>query len=263
MMGSGLTGRVAIVTGAAQGLGLATAEALVEAGARVLLADVQADKVQAAARHLRSGNGPCLAVGVDVTRAREVEGMVRTALDAFGHVDILVNNAGGSGTVGVADIEETSEELWDRIVGANLKGVFLCCRAIVPHMKSRRYGRIVNLSSAAVRGSFGPLRTVGARLPYSAAKSGVQGLTYQLAKDLGPFNITVNVVVPGFTLTEPGSRVHGQFAELDEEDRRALIAPIPVGRAGEPRDIAWAIRFLVADESSYVSGATLEVTGAR
>ena len=84
-----------------------------------------------------------------------------------------------------------------------------------------------------------------------------------MSRDLGPFNITVNVVVPGFTLTEPGSRVHGQFAELDEEDRRALIAPIPVGRAGEPRDIAWAIRFLVADESSYVSGATLEVTGAR
>ena len=263
MMGSGLTGRVAIVTGAAQGLGLATAEALVEGGARVLLADVQADKVQAAAGRLLSKEGACVAVGVDVTRAAEVEAMVRTALDAFGHVDILVNNAGGSGFVGVADIEETSKELWDRIVGSNLKGVFLCCRAIVPHMKSRRYGRIVNLSSAAVRGSFGPLRTVGARLLYSAAKSGVQGLTYQLAKDLGPFNITVNVVVPGFTLTEPGSRVHGQFAELDEEDRRALIAPIPVGRAGEPRDIAWAIRFLVADESSYVSGATLEVTGGR
>jgi len=203
MMGSGLTGRVAIVTGAAQGLGLATAEALVEAGARVLLADFQADKVQAAAGHLLSKDGACLAVGVDMTRAAEVEAMVRTALDAFGHVDILVNNAGGSGLVGVADIEDTSEELWDRIVGSNLKGVFLCCRAIVPHMKTRRYGRIVNLSSAAVRGSFGPLRTVGARLPYSTAKSGVQGLTYQLAKDLGPFNITVNVVVPGFTLTEP------------------------------------------------------------
>ena len=263
MIGNGLAGRVAIVTGAAQGLGVATAEALAVAGARVLLADVQGDKAQAAARRLGSTEGAGLGVGVDVTRAADVEAMVRTALDAFGRIDILVNNAGGSGTVGVADIEETSEELWDRIVGANLKGAFLCCRAVVPHMKSRQYGRIVNLSSAAVRGSFGPLRTVGARVPYSAAKAGVQGLTYQLAKDLGPFNITVNVVVPGFTLTEPGSRVHGQFAELADEDRHALIAPIPVGRAGEPRDIAWAIQFLAAEESSYISGATLEVTGAR
>jgi 3-oxoacyl-[acyl-carrier protein] reductase len=263
MTNTGLAGRVAIVTGAAQGLGLATAQALIAAGARVLVADVQTDKVQAAARTLASQEGVCLGVGVDVTRAAEVEAMVRAALDAFGRIDILVNNAGGSGTVGVADIEETSEELWDRIVGTNLKGAFLCCRAVVPHMKSRRYGRIINLSSAAVRGSFGPLRTVGGRLPYSAAKAGVQGLTYQLAKDLGPFNITVNVVVPGFTLTEAGARVHGQFAELTDEDRHALIDPIPVGRAGEPRDIAWAVRFLAADESSYVSGATLEVTGGR
>jgi 3-oxoacyl-[acyl-carrier protein] reductase len=248
--------------GAAQGLGLATAEALTAAGARVLLADVQADKVQTAGR-LLSEDSSCLGVGVDVTRAVEVESMVRAALDAFGRVDILVNNAGGSGTVGVADIEETSEDLWDRIVGTNLKGVFLCCRAVVPHMKTRRYGRIVNLSSAAASGSFGPLRTVGARLPYGAAKAGVQGLTYQLAKDLGPFNITVNVVVPGFTLTEPGARVHGQFAELPDQDRQALIDPIPLGRAGEPRDIAWAVQFLAADESSYISGATLEVTGGR
>jgi NAD(P)-dependent dehydrogenase (short-subunit alcohol dehydrogenase family) len=258
-----LAGRAAIVTGAAQGLGLATAEALAAAGARVLLTDVQGEKVQAAARRLGSSDGSCLGASVDVTRRADVEAMVRTALDVFGRVDILVNNAGGSGTVGVADIEETSEELWDRIVGANLKGAFLCCRAVVPIMKAQRYGRIVNFSSPAARGAFGPLRTVGARVPYAAAKAGVEGLTYQLAKDLGPFNITVNVVVPGFTVTEPGARVHGQFAELSEEDRRALIAPIPLGRAGEPRDIAWAVQFLAADESSYVSGATLEITGGR
>jgi 3-oxoacyl-[acyl-carrier protein] reductase len=257
-----LEGRCAIVTGAAQGLGLATAEAFVEAGARVLLADVQADKARAAARRLGGGDGRCLGAGVDVTRAGEVDAMVRAALDAFGRVDILVNNAGGSGTVGVADIEETSEELWDRIVGTNLKGTFLCCRAVVPHMKARRHGRIVNFSSGAVRGSFGPLLTVGARLPYGAAKAGVQALTVQLAKDLGPFGITVNVVVPGFTLTEPGARVHGQFADLTAEEQRALIAPIPAGRAGEPRDVAWAVRFLAADESGYISGAALAVSGA-
>ena len=262
-MTTGLQGRFAIVTGAAQGIGLATATALAEAGARVLLADVQADKVQAAARRLGSGAGACLGVGADLSSAREVEAMVRAALDAFGRVDILVNNAGGSGTVGVADIEETTEEMWDQIVGANLKSVFLCCRAVVPQMKARRYGRIVNLSSPSAWGSFGPLRTTGARLPYGAAKGGVESFTFQLAKDLGPYGITVNVVVPGFTITEPGARVHGQFEELDDADRRALIDAIPAGRAGAPRDIAWAIRFLTADESAYVSGATIKVTGGR
>jgi 3-oxoacyl-[acyl-carrier protein] reductase len=100
-------------------------------------------------------------------------------------------------------------------------------------------------------------------VPYAAAKAGVEGLTYQLAKDLGPFNITANVIVPGFTLTEPGARVHWQFAELTEEDQHALIGAIPLGRAAAPRDIAWAIQFLAADESSYISGATIAVTGGR
>jgi NAD(P)-dependent dehydrogenase (short-subunit alcohol dehydrogenase family) len=254
--------RRAIVTGGAQGLGLAIARALADGGARVLLADIQAEKVQAALRELPGGPGRHAAAVVDVTAAAQVEAMVATAVAALGRVDILVNNAGGSGTVGAAEIEATSEELWDRIVDTNLKGAFLCARAVVPGMKARRYGRIVNLSSVAARGSFGPLLTVGARLPYAAAKAGVQGLTYQLARDLGPWSITVNVVVPGFTLTEPGARVHRQFGELAEAERQALIAPIPLGRPGEPRDVAAAVRFLASDEAGYVSGATLEVSGA-
>jgi NAD(P)-dependent dehydrogenase (short-subunit alcohol dehydrogenase family) len=254
--------RRAIVTGAAQGLGLAIARTLAEGGARVLLADIQAEKVQAAVGQLPGGTARHVAAVADVTSSDQVEAMVARAMATLGRVDILVNNAGGSGTVGVADIEDTSEELWDRIVNTNLKGAFLCCRAVVPRMKAQRYGRIIHLSSVAARGNFGPLLTVGARLPYCAAKAGVEGLTHQLARDLGPWNITVNVVVPGFTLTEPGARVHRQFTELSEAERKALIGPIPLGRPGEPRDIAWAVRFLASDESGYVSGAALEVSGA-
>ena len=162
-----------------------------------------------------------MAVGVDVTRAAEVEAMVRTALDAFGHVDILVNNAEAADSSAWRTSRKRARSCGIASSDRISKACFRCCRAIVPHMKSRRYGRIVNLSSAAVRGSFGPLRTVGARLPYSAAKSRRPGPDLPTRQGSGPFNITVNVVVPGFTLTEPGSRVHGQFAELDEEDRRA------------------------------------------
>jgi 3-oxoacyl-[acyl-carrier protein] reductase len=164
--------------------------------------------------------------------------------------------------VGVADIEDTSEELWDRIVKYEPEGRLPVLSSRGTRMKAQRYGRIIHLSSVAARGNFGPLLTVGARLPYCAAKAGVESLTYQLARDLGPWNITVNVVVPGFTLTEPGARVHRQFTELSEAERKALIEPIPLGRPGEPRDIAWVVRFLASDESGYVSGAALEVSGA-
>lgn len=257
-----LDGKSAIVTGAAQGLGRAIARLLVDHGASVLLADIQAEKVQAAVSSMSGSHAVALGTSVDVTSAAQVDAMVGKAAAEFGKIDILINNAGGSGTIGVAEIEDVNEELWDRIVDTNLKGTFLCSRAVVPLMKQRRAGRIVNISSTITRGSFGPLVTVGARLPYCAAKAGVQSFTYQLAKDLGPWNITVNVVVPGFVLTEPGARVHTQFHELSEAEKQMLTADVPLGRPARPEEVAWAVLFLVADGSSYVSGATLEVNGA-
>jgi 3-oxoacyl-[acyl-carrier protein] reductase len=256
-----LAGKSAIVTGAAQGIGLAITEQLVDEGASVLMADIQREKVQLSASRLTVAGVSPVGLGVDVTSSAQVDEMVKVALREFGKIDILVNNAGGSGTIGVADVEEVSEDLWDQIVDVNLKGTFICSRGVVPHMERRREGRIINISSGIWRGNYGPLNTVGARLPYSAAKAGVLGFTYQLAKDLGAWNITVNVIIPGFVLTEEGARVRKQYEELSDSGRHALSADVPLGRPGQPGEIARVVVFLASDDSSYVSGATLEVNG--
>ena len=254
--------RAAIVTGAAQGLGLACAEALARDGARVLMADYDKDKVKAAASRLVEEGLNVRATHADVTSAKDVAAMVAAALGAFGQIDILINNAGGSGSVTANDIEEVTEEVWDDVVDRNLKGPYLCCRAVVPHMKARRYGRIVNFSSGLAKGVGRPTGTAGAVMPYAASKAGVLGLTYMLAKALAPWNITVNAVLPGFVLTEPGARVRDWYDGLPEAARTALISRNPAGRAGRAEEVASAVLYLASDAASFVSGATLDVAGA-
>lgn len=257
-----LEGRTAIVTGAAQGIGFATAERFAAEGARLLVADVNAGKLRDAAERLRKTGAAIVDVAVDVTSSVGVDEMVSTAVRECGAVDILVNNAGGSGGTTATEIEAVTDEIWDEVVDLNLKSAFLCCRAVIPHMKARKYGRIVNVSSGIARGTGRPTGTAGAVLPYASAKAGILGLTFTLAKLVAASNITVNAVVPGFVLTEPGARVRQWFDGLSAEVRAALVSRSSMGRAGQAVEIANAIVFLASSEASFVSGAAIDVTGA-
>ncbi len=255
-------GRAAIVTGAAQGLGLAAAEALARDGAAVLLSDYNADKVADAAQRLAADGLRVAVCRADVTIEGEARAMVEAAHAAFGRIDILVNNAGGSGSTAANDIEDVTEAIWDEVIERNLKGPYLCCRAVVPNMKAAKYGRIVNFSSGLAKGVGRPTGTAGAVLPYASAKAGVLGLTYMLAKQLAPWNITVNAVLPGFVLTEQGARVRDWYDALPEAARTALSSRNPSGRAGRADEVAAAVRFLASEGASFVNGVALDVSGA-
>ncbi|MCW5770165.1 MAG: SDR family oxidoreductase, partial [Rhodospirillaceae bacterium] len=197
----------------------------------------------------------------DVTETAAVDAAAAAIEATIGPVSILVNNVGGSGTETATQLEEVTDALWDRIVGLNLGGLFRFSRRLVPGMKARKAGRIVNITSSLRTGIFGGAATVGARLPYITAKNGVVGFTRQLALDLGPFGITVNAVAPGFTLPDPEARITRRFRALAPEQQRELTANIPLGRPAEGEDIANAVLFLASPRSRHITGEVITVSG--
>ena len=232
-----LAGRVVVVTGGARGIGEAYVRALHAAGARVAICDVLDQETSALAAELGDG---VLAQHLDVTDEQSWDAAVAAVLEAFGSLDVLVNNAG---IVNAAPIEHLTMAKWDAVIAVNLTGTFLGCRAVVPAMKERGGGSIINISSVeGMRGSRG-------LHGYTAAKFGVRGLSQSLAVELGPAGIRVNSVHPGFIRTQMTTRIDPE--RLD----------IPLGRPGEPDDLTGTIVFLASDASAFTSGAEFVVDG--
>lgn len=250
-----LEGRVGLVTGSAQGMGLAIATALAEEGARIVIADIQEDTIAKSVAELKEKGFDALGVTLDVTKKESVAAGIKKIVDEWGHLDILVNNAGGAlHTPHI--LGEIEEKHWDLVVNVNLKGSFFTCQEAIPVMAKQGKGAIVNISALAAH-----YRASLAGVQYTAAKAGVEGLTRQLAYDWGPEGIRVNAVAPTVTMT--GDRVRGLWEGKGEDEQAKILSNIPLRRLSEPSEIAAAVVFLASDEASYITGVTLDVVGGR
>lgn len=246
-----LQGRVAAVTGAARGIGAATAQRLAADGATVAVLDVQEAICQETVDAIRAAGGAAVAIGCDVTQAEQVDAAFTRIASEFGKLEILVNNAG---VLRDNLLFKMTENDWDTVIAVHLKGSFLCSRAAQKFMVQQQYGKIVNLSSTSALGNRGQAN-------YASVKAGLQGFTKTLAIELGPFNINVNAVAPGYIDTKM-TRATARRVGLDPDAAIAQAAEqIPLRRVGQPADVANVIAFLVSDDASYVSGQVIYVHG--
>ena len=243
-----LSGKVAIVTGAGRGLGWAIAQRLAQDGAKVVIAEIDWMSAQEKATAIREMKREALPVKTDVSQWADVQAMVKQIMDKFGRIDILVNNAGILGPYFLA--EEYPEEMWDQVIAVNLKGTFLCCKAVLPIMKKQGNGSIINIASVA--GKEGNAQMA----PYSASKGGIITLTKTLGKELATFHIRVSCVSPALLETDMAKA-------MTPEQRALLTSKIPMGRLGKPEEVAAVVKFLASDESSFVTGQCYDISGGR
>ena len=253
---AGVRDRVAIVTGAASGLGREIAQLLGLEGASVVLGDIEAVGLDKTAASITASGGTAVTVAGDLTDEGPAQRLIDACIDRFGRVDILVNVVGGSRN---AKIWEMRAEDWDFVLRLNLRSTFLCTRAAVPHMMRRKYGRIVCMSSGAREGTPWTAYYQGGSA-YSAAKAGVHGFVRDVALELAEHGINVNAVAPGPIDTE---RFGPGLKRLNETVEYSPNHMTPLRRLGQPFEVAHAVLFLASDEASYVTGHTLAVTGGR
>lgn len=238
--------KVAIVTGAGRGIGKAIALTLAREEADIVVNDINIEIAQKVAEEIKGMGRRALAIQADIALAKEVKQMVALTIKEFGRIDILVNNAS---IIKRGTTEELSEEDWEKVINVNLTGTFNCMKSVVGIMKKQRYGKIVNISSIA--GKIGDLASAPC---YGASKAGIACLGKSLARELAPYNINVNVVAPHAIETD-------MSREWSEEKRKSIIAGIPLGRLGEPEDVAEAVAFLVSDKAKFITGEVLDVNG--
>lgn len=242
---SGVTGRIALVTGASQGIGRACALALAEGGAAVALAARNEEKLAEVAKEIEAKGGQAATFRMDVGNEGEVKAAVKSALDRFGKIEILVNNAGVTRDNLLMRMKRAD---WDAVIQTNLSGAFFCTQAMIGSMLRQRWGRIINVTS--VNGQIGQ----PGQANYAASKAGLIGFTMAIAREVASRNITVNAVAPGYIET---AMTHGLAAELKSKINEA----IPLGRPGTEMDVAHAVRFLASEEAGYITGHVLKVNG--
>jgi NAD(P)-dependent dehydrogenase (short-subunit alcohol dehydrogenase family) len=243
-----LPDRVAIVTGAARGIGLTVAKRMYAAGARIVIADIDEAEAVKAAGTLDPNTGRVLGVATDITSAASVEAMVEATLEAYGRIDILVNNAGITGAS--KPLWQLDFETWARVLDVNLNGVFRCCKAVIGHMRENARGSIVNVASIAGKEGNPNL------IPYSSSKAGVIGLTKALAKEVAAQGIRVNAVAPAVVETDI-------LRQMTPETVKYMLSKIPMNRFGTLEEVAAVVHFLASDDASFVTGQTYDVSGGR
>ena len=240
-----LRDKKAIVTGAGQGIGRSIALKMAQEGADVAVWEKNPDTGDRTQKEVEASGRNALFIPVDVADQRQVKGMVEEVLGKWGRIDILVNNAGFDRA---ATLLKVKEEDWDAVLGVHLKGSMNCIQAVAPHMIGNSYGKIVNISS--VWGKSGSISEIS----YTTAKAGIIGLTKSVARELGRYQINVNVVLPGLILTPT-------IAKMAEKHQKMITDLTPLGRAGQPEEVANVVAFLVSDEASFMTGACVEVSG--